>query len=989
MLRRPWGLSPSFLPLLTLFVCLLVAYVSGVWTVCATPTVVGSAPFKKLPTSHYGTQGERDTITNDTLGTREILVTSSTPSLPADSVSTAADSVAAPTDSISAAQSDSNSGEEPIRLDAPISFAAQDSVVSLGTSRIFLFGQGHVTQKDMRLEAHYMRVNLDSTQVYAEHIYDEKGRPTAYPVFTDGQQRFESSTMQYNYQSQKGYITGVVTQQGEGYLFSEEGKRMPDNTMFIQGGRFTTCPLHRNPHFYLRMTRAKVRPEKDIVTGPVYLVMAGVPLYPIGLPFGFFPFNEKHTSGLIMPSYGEELDRGFYLRGLGLYFAINDYVDLTAKADLYTRGSWGLNLESNYRKRYICSGHISTGYIRTVRGDKDIPKEYSVSQDFHLNWSHTQDPKFDPLRKFSASVNFSTSSYNHNSQNTMYDPDKRAQNTKGSSVSYSRRFQSIPLNITAAMNLDQRSRDSTIAVTLPNLNIALSTIYPFKRKKRIGRERWYEKISLSYTGTLQNSITTKEHLLLKSNLVRDWRNGMQHNIPISASFDLFKYIRITPSISYRARWYTQKTTQRWDDQQRRLVAADTISGFYHVYDISAALSASTTLYGTYRPWRIFGDKIQMIRHRVTPSISMSYTPDFGDPWWGYYERVPYTDEHGEMHEAVYSPFERGIYGVPGRGKAGIISFNFANNLEMKVRSESDTINDGTKKISLIDQFNWGASYNLAADSLRWSNINASIALRFSPRFTLRLSGNFDTYLYDYRLDAQGRPIPYRVNKLRILNGKGLGRLIGTGTSFSYTFDNSTIDKLKAWYAGTVGKWFGKGNDEEEDNSPDEKAQSNRPATTNPPGRFGPQGPGSFSPGGGEEEDMQDADGYVVQTLPWSLSFNYSMSLGYDLKNFNIETKEYPYKLTHNLSFRGSIKPTRNWDVSFDANYNFDLKKITNMTISITRNMHCWALTANVIPLGPYKSYNVTIGVTGEMLKDLKYSQSNLTNKGGSNVNSWY
>lgn len=896
--------------------------------------------------------------------------------------------------SLSTSETDTTSSEEPIVLEDVVTFAAQDSMVVLGQNEVFFFGKGKVKYRETNLSASYMKMRIDSAQVYAQYVLDSLGHPADFPVFTDGKQSFETETMLYNYNTEKGYTTGILTQQSGGYLTSKQSKRIPDNTMFIQEGIFTTCDNVNCPHFGIHMTRAKVTPDDNIVTGPVYLVMGGVPLYPIGLPFGFFPFNEKRTSGLIFPSYGEELERGLYFRGMGFYFAFSDYVDLTVRGDIYTRGSWGVYAESNYIKRYKYSGSASISFVSTKRGYKSVPGDYSASRDFSVNWSHRQDSKVDPLRTFSASVNFSTSSYNHNSLETMYDPNKRAQNTKGSSISYSRRFTTLPLNVTAAFTIDQRSRDSTISVTLPNVSLSLSTIYPLKRKKALGKERWYEKISLSYSGNLKNSIITKEDKLLQSNLVRDWRNGMDHNIPISASFDLFNYIKLTPSFNYQARWVTNKVYQEWDAESQHPIARDTVYGFNHLHEFNASLSLSTTLYGFFRPWKIFGDKVQMIRHRFTPSISVSYRPDFGTPFWGYYETLHYTDREGVEREHIYSPFERGLYSPPGRGKSGLISMGFNNNLEMKVRSEGDTINDGTKKISLIDQFDWRLSYNMAADSFKWSNIGATLALRFSPSVVLRLSGDFDTYLYDYSLSADGKPIPRRIDKLRIMGGKGLGRLISTGTSFSYTLNNQTVDKINAFFGGlfkkrgeelssskgadNVAKPPGRGAIPSSDSVQGDFPGSGKPPLSGPlPSRSNYNRP----PEMGELDD----DGYVKWNFPWNLSVNYSMNVGYNTSKFNIETREYDYSLQHNLSLRGDFQPTQNWRFSFDANYNFALKRITNMTISVYRSLHCWELSANIIPIGAYKSYSITIGVAAEMLKDVKYQQSNLSSSGGS----WY
>lgn len=884
------------------------------------------------------------------------------------------------------------SAVEPIVLEDVVYFSAKDSMVLQGQNEVYLHGSGDVRYGKMNLTSSYMKIRVDSSEVFARYILDSLGRPIDLPYFDDGEQQVEMETLRYNYDTEKGYITGILTQQEGGYLTGKRGKRMPDNTLFIASGNFTTCDNIHSPHFCIHMTRAKITPEKNIVTGPVYLVMAGVPLIPLGLPFGFFPFNETRSSGIMLPTYGEESNRGFYLRNFGLYLVPNDYYDLTLRGDIYTLGSWAAYLESSYRMRYKFSGSVSLSFVNSQSGYKSIPGDFTSSKDFSFNWSHRQDPKVDPLRTFTASVNFSTSSYNHNSMDAMYDPDKRAQNTKGSSISYTRRFTKIPLNLTAAFTIDQRSRDSTISVTLPNISLSLSTVYPFKRKRALGKTRWYEKIAVSYNGSLSNNITTKEHLLLKSNLLHDWRNGVRHTIPISASFDLFNYIKLTPSFTYNASWHTRKIRKEYDNGLGKIVPADTTYGFYHLNDFSASVSLSTTLYGFYKPLEIiFGDAVEMIRHRFTPSVSFSYRPDFGTPFWGYYETLHYLDANNNPREHTYSFFEGGMYSPPGRGKSGVITMNFANNLEMKLRNRNASIPDENgRKISLIEQFDWRMSYNMAADSLRWSNISATLALRFSRSFVLRLNGDFDTYLYDYTLSSDGRPQPYKTNKLRIANGKGIGRLVSTGTSFSYTLNNQVVSKAIDFFQ----KLFkierrgdptlsGKGNTQEPNPLSRDPFSSDGNAMGLP---YGSDGGRTFAGRGvyNRPEDMGvlDKDGYVDWQFPWSFSLSYNMQVGYDMQNFDIEKKEYPYKLRHNLSFRGSIAPTKNWSFNFDANYNFELKKLTNMTISLSRKLHCWELTGSIIPIGPYKSYNITIGATGELFRNLKYQQSNLTQGGG-------
>ena len=969
---------------------LLLLLVIGVAVVSCATQVRRTEPPAATPSQ---TESPDTVVADLSADTTRLLDTLATPQ---DSLAAVSDSLAAKADTtLAPAATDTlaKDAEAPIaerdsvelfKLEAPVTFSAEDSIVMTGRNVMYFFGPSEVKYQTMSIEANYLKIVSDSSEVYAQYVLDSLGQPTAKPKFADGDQKFESTTMKYNFKTGQGFITDVTTQQGEGYLTATQTKRLKDNTMFLKDGRYTTCDLHDHPHFYINLTRAKAKPEDKIVTGPVYLVMADVPLYFIGLPFAFFPFNEKQTSGVIMPSYGIDQTRGLYLTHGGLYLNLNDYWDLTLTGDVYTNGSWAFNAASNYRKRYKYNGSVQAGYISTVQGDKDIPSTYSRSQDISLRWTHSQDPKADPLRNFSASVNFSTSSYNHNATQAVYNHQRRAENTKGSSISYRRSFAGIPLSLTGAFNIDQRSRDSTISVTLPNLSLSLSTIYPFKRKNRVGKERWYEKISLSYNGSLRNSITTKENLLLKSNLVKDWRNGMQHSIPISASFDLFNYIKISPSINYTAYWYTSRVEKQWDEAQQRIVDADTTYGFYHLNNFSASLSMSTTLYGFYKPWRkLFGDRVQMIRHRVSPSISLSYAPDFGDPFWGYYREVDYVDTLGQAHNFVYTPYERGIFGYPGRGKMGAINFSFDNNVEMKWRlpSDSTAVEEQFKKISLIDQFGLSFSYNMAADSFRWSNINTNIALRLTKTFVLRLSASFDPYEWDYYTDPQGNVRPFRVDKLRILNGHGIGAFLGTGTSFNYTFTPQTFEKIGKWVGGLFNKKKDATDDSGTGSSDDSQGKGGRAVD-----KIDFDGPDSGGRSSYNQDDSWDSDGYLKFSVPWSFSFNYSVNIAQNRQKFNTQRREFEYMFTQNLSFRGQLQPTPNWNFSFDANYNFDLKKLTGMTINITRDLHCWSLTASVIPLGAYKSYNLVIGVNASLLRDLKWEQHSLPTYGGGG---WY
>ena len=847
-------------------------------------------------------------------------------------------------------------------LEAPVTYQASDSIVLTGTNMAYLYGESNVKYQNIELQAERIEMSIDSSIVYATFALDSVGAEYGYPLFVEGEQQIEAKSMRYNFRSRKAYANEVLTQQGEGFLTAGVTKKMPDDAMNLINGRYTTCDEHDHPHFYIKMTKAKVRPGKDIVTGPAYLVIEDVPLFPIGLPFGFFPFSNTYSSGIIMPTYGDEMARGFNLRNGGYYFAISDYIDLALTGEIYTKGSWGLAARSSYRKRYKYSGSVDASYLVTKTGDKGLP-DYSVSKDFRIAWTHSQDMKANPYRTFSASVNFSTSSYSRNQLNMLYTPNA-TDNNKGSSVSISQRFPNSPINISATMNINQRSQDSSLSVTLPDMSISMSSIYPLKRKHIVGKERWYEKISISYSGYFRNTIHTKENEFLRKNLIKDWKHGMQHAIPISATYN-FGFLNISPSVNYTERWLTDKVYHKYDTARNALMPVDTVYGFYRVYNYNAAISASTTLYGFFKPWAIFGDKVKMIRHRMEPSVSFSMSPDFGSRKYGYYEDYSYVNRQGETVTGVYSPFKDAMFGPPGRGKQGSINFAVENNVEMKIRSDADST--GERKISLIEKLGFNISYNLAADSFKWSDLNVGLNLRLSKSYSLILNGIFDVYTYGYDTKTQRA---YPVNKTRWQAGKGFPRLRSTSTSFSYTFNNDTFKK-----------WFGgRGSRKDEDSS------SNNTENEDPDGKPDETGQtkgGRLRKAKKTNAGEYDEDGYYNATVPWNLSFHYNMGLGYG--NFNPEKMEYNYRLTHNLSFSGSIQPTKNWRISMNGSFDVEHGKFHSFTCSISRDLHCFQMSANVIPIGPYKSYSFSIAVNSSLLKDLKYNQSN-TNR---DQQSWY
>ena len=852
---------------------------------------------------------------------------------------------------------DTTKKKEP--LDAPVIYEASDSIVFTKEGYAHLYGEGKVNYQNIELTSAVITMNMDSSTVYATGVTDTAGVETGSPIFKDGETPYESKIMRYNFKTKKGFINSIVTQQGEGYVTSEEGKKGANDEIYMRHGKYTTCDNHEHPHFYLKLSMAKVRPKKNVVFGPAQLVVEDVPL-PIAVPFGFFPFNSSYSSGFIMPTYGDEMNRGFYLRDGGYYFAISDQMDLKVLGEIFTKGSWGLSAASNYNKRYKFSGSFNASYLVTKTGEKNMP-DYSVSKDFRIQWSHRQDAKANPNSSFSASVNFATSSYDRSSLSSLYNPQQYSQNTKASSVSYSRNFPEIGLNISGAFNITQNTRDSSLSMTLPDVNISLNRIYPFKRKKSAGDERWYEKISLQYTGSITNSISTKDNLLFKTPLTQ-WQNGMQHKIPVSATFNLFKYINIVPSFNYTERWYLRKVKQSYDPSptSRDHVKRDTINGFNRLYDYNLSLQMNTKLYGMYKPLFMKSKELQ-IRHVFTPTVSYTYTPDFGKSRYGYYDTYTYTDEDGEVRTVEYSPYEGAVYGYPGKNMSQNISFSIDNNIEMKMKSDKDTT--GYKKISLIDQLGASLSYDVA--NKKWSDLSMNLRLKLTKSYTFNMNASFATYAYQF--DENGNVV---VGDRTEWSYGRFGRFQGYSGSFSYTLNNDTFKKL-----------FGK-KDEDEKNKDKEGKEGGEDEETEEE----TEEQNNNSNMRKTEKASVDSDGYLAFKLPWSVSLSYSYSIREDRsKDINIKTMRYPYSFSHQVNISGNVKLGSRWNITYSSGYDFDTKKMSMTQMNITRDLHCFNMSCGLV-FGPFTSYNFSIRANSTMLTDaLKWDQRSNT---GSAV-TWY
>jgi len=852
-------------------------------------------------------------------------------------------------------------------IDAPVKYSAEDSLVyDAESGTAYLYGNSKVDYENMKLTSDKVHMNLDKSTVRATGTVDStaEGGIKGKPVFTMGKDEYKSDTMAFNFKSKKGLIKGVYTEQQDGFLSGEVGKRDSTGSVYLQHGRYTTCDKP-HPDFYIALSRAKVRPGKDVVFGPAYLVVADVPL-PLAIPYGFFPFSKKYSSGFIMPSYGDESDRGFYLRDGGYYFAISDKWDLKLLGEIYTKGSWGVSAASNYRKRYRYSGSFLFSYQDSKTGDKGLP-DFAEQESFKIQWNHRQDPKANPYSSLAASVNFATSSYERNNLNSMYNPQTLTQSTRTSSVSWSTGFSSIGLSLSATTNLAQNMRDSSIQITLPDLNISLSRFYPFKRKHLVGKERWYEKISMSYTGQLANSISTKEDKLLHSNLIKDWKNAFQHTIPVQANFTLFNYINVTPSFNFTDRMYSKKVTRGWDNTLQKEVVRDTTYGFHNVYNWSMNVGASTKLYGFWVPNRkLFGDKIQAIRHVITPQVSFSYSPNFGARRYGYYDSYQYTDASGNVKLVEYSPYQDELYSVPGKYKTEMISWDVSNNIEMKIKSDKDTT--GYKKISIIDELGASMSYNAAADYHRWSDLSMRLRLKWWKNYTFSMNAQFATYAYE--LDANGKP--YVGNHTEWGYGR-LPRFQGMSQNFSFTLNP---EKLK--------KWFGRKDDKDDDkvsvdsDGPDTNIESNMDDDLEKGKYAAKKKRGNIA--------ETDDDGYMSFNMPWSLTIGYGITMRENTAGrFNTKTMRYPYKFTQTLNFSGNIRISDGWNINFSSGYDFENHAMSMTTASLSRDLHCFNMSASVV-LAPYTSYNFTFRCNAATLTDaLKYDKRS----GITNAVQWY
>ncbi len=806
----------------------------------------------------------------------------------------------------------------------------------------------------MDLKAEKINMSLDSNIVRATGAMDTvKKQRYGLPVFMMGSDKYETDTMAFNFKSKRGLIQNAYTHQEDGFLLSERSKRDSSGTFYLKRGRYTTCD-DPHPDFYIALTRAKVRPGKDVIFGPAYLVVQDVPL-PLAIPYGFFPFTKSYSSGFIMPTYGDEMDRGFYLRDGGYYFAISDKIDLKLLGEIFTKGSWGISAASNYRVRYKYSGQFYASYQDSRTGDEGIDQTRNTS--FKIQWSHTQDSKANPYTSLRASVNFASISYERNNLTSMYNPTTLTQSTRTSSISWSTGFSSLGMTLSGGTNITQQMRDSTIDLTLPDLNIYISQFYPFKRKNAVGKQRWYEKINMSYTGRITNTIHAKEDRIFKANLAREWRNGWMHTIPVKATFNLAKYINVTPSFNFTDRMYTQRIKRSWDQDTQKEVL-DTVQGFYNVYNWNMAIDLNTKIYGFFVPnRRIFGDKVQAIRHVFTPKVGFTYAPDFSTSRYGYYDTYQKVDADGVPFgdPVKYSYYANNVFSGPGSGKTGRVTFSIDNNIEAKIRSDKDST--GIRKISIIDQLAATMSYNMAAKEKPWSDLNVNLRLKWWKSYTFSMNAVFATYAYE--LDKNGNP--YVGNRTEYSKGR-FGRFQGMSQNIHYTI---TPEKIRRLFGRNKDK------DKKDEGKKDETVDTGVETNIDPTMTAAANAAEKKNAGLAETDD----DGYLKFSMPWSLTISYGITMRENTAGtFDKERMRYPYKYTQNLNFYGNIRLADGWNISFNSGYDFDQHKLSMTTASLARDLHCFSMSCYVV-LAPYTSYNFSFRCNASTLTDaLKYDK---------------
>lgn len=820
------------------------------------------------------------------------------------------------TDSITVAADSARKGGYlvPLSKDAVteiVSYKAADSVaIDLESKKAFLYREGEIDFEDMNLKADAVVLDFNSQRLHANGVVDSAGKYQGRPVFKQGESEYNADTLMYNYKSGKGLIYGVITQEGDGFLHGDKIKKINDSVMYLSSGQYTTCN-YAHPHFAINFTESKLIANDKILTGPAYVSIEDVPT-PLALPFAFFPLAHDRSSGILLPSYGWMNGRGYYLKDGGYYFAINDFVDLALLGELYTNLSWALEAQSNYYRRYKYKGNFDIRYGVTKTGIRGDTNTYNKYGDFKVTWRHDQDAKANPNSRFSANVNLISRNYNRNTTNSA----DYFNSTTTSSVSYTTSLGSW-FNLALSARESYNIQTGLMNIQLPSLSLSSNTFYPFRRKMPSGAYRWYENISMSYVLEGANNVNAQDTNILKKSILNQMQYGISHRLPIQSTLKVLKFFNWTNSLTYNERWHWS-TIDKSIDSTGTLVI-DTIRGFKANRDIGFNSTLSTRIYGMFN--FKFGP-LKALRHVVNPSLSFNFRPDFGSERFGYWKS--YTDTTGYVHR--YSIFEQSLYGGPADGRSGQIGFSIGNNLEAKIKPLRDT-SDELKKVMLIENLSLSMNYDLARDSLNWSNLNVSGRTTLFKMLVLNYSGSFSPY----EIDSLGN----KHNRYLWNTEKRLFKLSQStwSTQLSWSLNNNTFKK----------------------DAPKGQGQMVAPIM---------QTPYDYSP-------ALMMGTYADFSVPWNVSLHYTMSYvsAYDAARFNINRN-----LTHSVSISGNFSLTENWKFNISTGYDFTNKGMSYTSIDIYRDLHCWEMRFNWVPFGYYKSWNFVINIKASSLHDVKYEK---------------
>ena len=788
-------------------------------------------------------------------------------------------------------------------------------------NKVYYYGDAKVVYEDITIEAAFIEFDFEKRTVFAKGLLDSTGKMYGAPVFLEGDKKYLSESMTFNFETKKGVITKVFTEDAMGYIHGARIKKMDDNSINIKSGSFTTCSNPEHPHYEFHFGKAKVIPNDKIVTGPAYFKLEGTPL-PVGIPFGIFPNSKGQRNGILVPSWGESANRGFYFENGGFYWGINEYVDLQLVGDIYTRGSWAIKPTVRYNKRYAFNGSFSGSYAVNKIGTKGSA-DYNESTDFKVRWVHKQDPKARPKSSFSADVYIVSSNYN---KYNAISSNEYLSNTFQSSVAYQTRIGDL-FNFTANASHSQNTLTRVMTVTLPELTLNMNRVYPFKNVGNPAKKRWYKDLYLSYTANAKNYVSMADSLYFKPGWLDNLQNGIQHRVPISMPVKLFKHVTWTTSATLLDRMYFRYFEKQWVDDPTMpnggYVRTDTINHFRNVFSFDVSSTLTTKLYGMVNFKK---GPVRAIRHVFTPSIGLSYNPDYSKDFWNYYGT--YYDANGI--EQLYSMFQGNIYGTPPSGKAGRINYSFGNNLEIKVPSKKDTIT-GLKKVKLIDDLSFSGSYDMAKDSLNFSYLSVNGRTTLFKNLSVRYSSIWDPYILDSLGKKQLNQFEWDVNK-RLFRKNS----VSWNFSISYSLNNDTFKKK------------GAKNTKRNLDSPLASEQEMNDIRSNP-------------------------NDYIDWTTKWALSLSYNLTLSNNLTYFNYLMQDNR-KVIQTLGVNGNINLSENWKVSVQTGWDFEQKKLSYTSMTIYRDLHCWEMRFNWIPLGTYKSWNFTINVKASALQDLKLSK---------------